>query len=279
MMTCPKCGFEQGKSRECIACGIIFDKIRPDILLPSAVVNKRRFRIHEIYNDALNAIGNYGSALKDRVRRKVGIDRIRGIQSVMRVAGLWLRDVLDRILTILVCGAVAWAFGIFLLSTLEGLWHLYLETEVGKHYLQYYPFRVQMIYRIIHYSPVYFSLSVCLTVLKACLLVAAVARVSFFARGYYEHRPAVFKIAVWSPVCAAAAGWLLQEEFDVTFQFGLALAVVPTLFLFIPCFELAVKCLPEANLIQLFRLGVNMIKNIWSKAVSYIIEDQRNGRR
>lgn len=36
MAPCPKCGFEQASSRECLRCGVIFDRYRPSEELPPA---------------------------------------------------------------------------------------------------------------------------------------------------------------------------------------------------------------------------------------------------
>lgn len=269
LMTCPKCGTVNGSARECVFCGVLFDKIRSDSSRPAVAVVENRSSVR-IVIDFFDAIEARLSDWKRHAYRKIGIDLDAVAKSVHRTVSFWFLGVLDALMTILVCGAVAWTVCVILLSAADGMWHLYLETQVGKQFLVQFPERVLMISRLITYQPIVFSFSICLVAAQACLAVAAIARVSFVARGFYENRPALYKIVLWTPACAAAAAWLFQDEYDLSFQLGLPLALLPALFLFQPCFELAARCLPEGNLLWVYRQTSRLIQWIRWKTVYYI---------
>ena len=210
------------------------------------------------------------SDLVDRLSRKIGIDVKAVGKSVFKTVSHWCRDVLDLLLTILVCGAFAWIVSVVLLYASQGLWSIYLETQVGKQYLFQFPWRARMISRIIHYPAATFSFSVCVAAVKGCLLVAAVSQVLYLARGFYENRSVMIKTLLWVPVCVAAGAWIFQRDNYLPFEAGLVLTVVPVLFMFHPCFELTAKCLPQANLVGLFRQTRRILKKAWRVTIHYI---------
>ena len=265
---CPKCNTVQEKSAQCRYCGIDFDQSPARLLLQDPAV----VELLQIYRAIIAFPGKVHKrciAWVDRLSARIGLDLRAIFKAGFRTVRLWCRDVLDQLLTLLICGFLAWMFCVVLLSVSEGMWALYLETMVGKHYLIHFPGRARAVSRIVHNDPVTFAYTICLLGAKGCLLVAAVARILFFARGYYENRSVIFKCTLWVPACAAAGAWFFERDFNLPFEYGMVVSLIPALFMFHPCFELAANCLPEANLLLIFRLLKRIVKHAWRKTRGY----------
>ncbi len=272
---CPKCKAVQGDTTQCRFCGTDFNQ-KPDGSLPQNPVVLELVKFYLKLAQIYQKIAAFPPAFKkrwlaqvDRLSAKIGIDLAAVFNAAWQTVRSWFRDVLDLIATILVCAFFAWVICVVLLSISEGLWALYLETQVGQQFLLHFPFRARAIARIVYGDPVGFSYQLCLISVKACLVVAAVARVSYLARVLYENRMVPIRVILWVPACAAAAAWIFLHEQGLQFQIGLAITPLPILFLFHPCFELAAKCLPEANLRRVFQLTKRLIKHAWRKTKTY----------
>ena len=265
---CPKCNTVQDKSAQCRYCGIHFDKSPARLLSQDPAV----LRLLQLYRTIIGfpgAVHKGLTARMDHLSARIGFDLRALIKSGFRILRFGCRDVLDLLLTVLICGFLAWMFCVVLLSVSEGMWALYRETQVGRHFLIHFPGRAGAVSRIVHNDPVAYAYTICLLGAKGCLIVAAAARILFFARGFYENRSVIFKCALWVPVCAAAGAWFFERDFNLPFEYGMVLSLIPVLFLFHPCFELAAKCLPQANLLLLFRLFKRLIKHAWLRTRLY----------
>lgn len=265
---CPKCNTVQEKSAQCRYCGIHFDRDPTRLLLQDPAV-AALMQFYRVIIAFPTAVDKRWSALVNRLSARTGLDLRTLFRSGLRTVRLWCRDMLDLLLTVLICGFLAWMFCVVLLSVSDGMWALYQETQVGKHFLAHFPGRARAVSRIVHNDPVTFAYVICLVGAKACLIVAAGARFLFFARGFYENRSVIFKSVLWVPACAAAGGWLFQPDFNLPFEYGMVLSLIPALFLFHPCFELVARCLPEANLLLVYRLVKRLIKYGWRKTSRY----------
>jgi len=272
---CPKCGAVQEQTTQCKFCGIDFEGKRSNPFLNDPVIAEI-FRIARQVKQFYGIAKSYLLTNIDRVSAKIGVDLRTIAGSIYKTVSLWCRDVLDLLMTILVCGVIAWGIGVVLLSVAEGFWSLYLATEVGKQFLVHFPWRAGIIFRIIHYQPLSFSFTICIVALKSCLMAAVVARILFFARFLYENRPVSLKVIIWAPICAAVSSWFFYTDYDFFYQAGFFLSLIPVLFLFHPCFELAAKCLPEANLIRVYRVARRPIIKVWRKARLYLINRPPN---
>ena len=114
MVRCPKCSAVQEQTTRCKFCGIDFYQGRPNPILQDPVVVETRRFFNKLAGFP-DTVKNGFSAQVDRLSRKVGIDIKSAWSSAYRIVSRWCRDVLDLVLTILVCGIFAWVVSVVLM--------------------------------------------------------------------------------------------------------------------------------------------------------------------
>ncbi len=283
MTTCPRCEKETVVAGECVGCGIIIAKyqqredhdqkgespvsdesaapvleeIPKEEMVAAPVLLFQRFILW------MAALRRRMIRMAERMEEKTGIDVIKLLSNAKKKTSSWTRDVLDRLATLAIYIGVACAFGVFLLSSMNVLWHVYLQTPLGQTFVVHFTEDYRLIARVLHINPLSLSFGLCLMAAQAGLAIAAASRLLFVSRMIYEGRGILIKYLFWPAVCAAVGAWVTGGAYGLTPEQRFGLILVPALIVCVPCFELAQRALPELNGWHVFKHSKKGLGRSW----------------
>ncbi len=265
-------------SGECLHCGIILEKYqdRAKTASSGASVENPLPATASVTVSYLRRLLFWSDNLRRKIRQvdgfieeKVGFDILALFSTAKRQTASWLQDVLDRLVTLIVYLLTAWALGLVFLYGAKMAWRIYLETAVGRTFLMHFPDKYRLISGLLARDAWELSLDFCLMALQACLLVAAISRLLFVLRIFYEGRGILARYLLWPISCAAIGAWLTGTAYGLTVLQRFALLLVPAVILVAPCFELVRRVLPEANAVYVIKKTKTGLSRSWEMASIY----------
>ncbi len=157
----------------------------------------------------------------------------------------WFRQLIYSLIEIVILfTAIAVLVGL-LLSFLEALWYLYLQTPVGIKYTTN-PFRssVHLLTQLFQKDLFWFSLEIATAVFTACLTISAACQVLAVRRYFYVGRGLLNRL-IWLMLFSAAAAFILADLCQIDLQVAFGISIVPSLCLFSSCLNISARLLPE----------------------------------
>lgn len=227
MMICPKCGFEQQQSPECIKCGIVIEK---------SGEKKKESAVTE------DGSKNTNQTLFETVKQ-VFLQPL--ISIIKKYVFRWLRRALDGLIQLLLLLCVTWLGYSALLYVCKALWNLYIETPMGRSFVSHYSSTARPIFELLNLNLFHLSFSLNVVALKACLVIGAVCQISSITRYFYLSRGSIARIFFWGFLCSALTCYNIWNSLDINWHISFLLGLAPSLFLFGSCFKFTSELLPE----------------------------------
>ena len=128
-----------------------------------------------------------------------------------------------------------------------GLWHLYMETPVGRQYARSFPYITHSIQGIVDYYPHYLASSSALVVLETCLLFSLVGRFFLYARYLYDYRGRAARNVFWTLPASIVSAYCLYTTSDLDFAAAAALVIIPILLMLPVSIRLLSHLIPEID--------------------------------
>lgn len=180
------------------------------------------------------------------------------LRRVARAIQIWIRQLIYSLIEIVILfTATAVLIGI-LLSFLEALWYIYLQTPVGIKYTTN-PARTttHVLTQLFQKDLFLFSLEIAVVALVACLTTSFVCQVLALHRYFYVGRGLINRI-IWLMLFSAATGFELTHRCQVDLQVALGVAIVPNLCLFPACLKISARILPELTPFGIWKLLISL---------------------
>ena len=296
MTACPKCGFQDNHSVECIKCGIIFEKYYKKINPENSIKKENEDEKNKADKDfpcdeEEKELEDIADSKQDKkpLGEPVAI-LFRAIKKFLSNDWVFLskRYITKKNPVIAYLYKVFDVFiqSIFLLTFTSMLflvffyffkmfWHLYISLPMGKHFLLQYTEQSQIILRMLNREPITFSIELTVTAFVICMAVSAACQVFYLLRFFYLPQGIIGKICYWGiPLSLLVTVYTKDvygtERWDIAF----ALAVIPTMLLFSSCFKFAYRLLPEIDDLIPERLS---LKKIMSSSYFSSIKDLIKG--
>ncbi|NVM22173.1 MAG: hypothetical protein HWN68_10390 [Desulfobacterales bacterium] len=225
MMICPKCGFEQQASPECVRCGVVIEKLVKNTR-ENAVVKDRP----ENTKPALFERGKHTSTVKDFFLK-------------------WLRKLSDRLIRLLILSCITWLAYSALLYLCKALWSVYIETPVGRRFVSDFSPTARVIFEVLSLDLLRLSFSINIAALKTCLLTGAVCQALSITRYFYLSRGLIARMVFWGGLCSALTSYDIWNFLDVNWRTAFLLVLPPTLPISVSCFKFTSELLPELSTI------------------------------
>ncbi len=159
----------------------------------------------------------------------------------------WLRLLWSKSVRLAFASGVTVILYTGLLYLVNLLWMLYIETPMGKRFLDLHIVDVRAIEDLQAENFLMLSLEVILTVLMVCLVFGAVSQVFLLIRYFHEGRRLFYRLIVWGIPCAALTAVAISGTYEIGPVASLFLGVVPTMVLFQSCLRFTPGLLPEIS--------------------------------
>lgn len=173
-----------------------------------------------------------------------------------RAIRIWLRELIYSVLEVMILFTVTAVLIGILLSSLEALWYLYLQTPVGIKYTAN-PTRLSphLLTQLFHQDLFLFSVEVAVAVLTACLAISAAFQILALRRYFYVGRGMLNRIVVLV-LFSAAAGFKLAHAGSIDLPVAIGVSIIPSLCLFPSCMNISARILPEITPFGIIKLIV-----------------------
>ncbi|MGD9172798.1 MAG: hypothetical protein PVF29_01480 [Desulfobacterales bacterium] len=132
-----------------------------------------------------------------------------------------------------------------LLSFVEALWYLYLQTHVGMKFTAD-PSRssVHLLTQLIQKDLFLLPVDVATSAIAACLIVSAICQLLALRRYFYEGHGLLNRF-IWLALFGAAAAYILERNSGVDIKLAFGVVIAPCLCLLSSCQNIAKRLLPE----------------------------------
>jgi hypothetical protein len=269
--SCPKCGQTQAESAECVRCGIIFGKLQKekqsgcsgsDETSQSGLADNDRLDVTGDFSPGVISDDAWGLQrfIPEKIRCYIdnARDRFFSRQNPSFNYGARLMDAGVQALLLILMTMVLSSVLIFMGKI---FWINYIETVVGRTYIELNPDSAQSIHLLMGKQT--FSLSAQLTVSAffVSLIMSGIGQLFHLARYLYRPRGFWGRIFMWGLPLTGVVAYRLHPELGLP-QYGqtYALALVPTLCLFAGCFRFAFNLLPElGDVINYVRRSIKIL--------------------
>ena len=164
-----------------------------------------------------------------------------------RAIRIWLRELIYSVLEVVILFTVTAVLVGILLSSLEALWYLYLQTPVGIKYTAN-PTRLSphLLTQLFNQDLFLFSVDVAAAALTASLAMSAAFQILALRRYVYVGRGLLNRIIVLS-LYSTAAGFNLAHTGPVDLPVAIGVSIVPSLCLFPSSMNISARILPEVT--------------------------------
>ncbi len=167
------------------------------------------------------------------------------LQQATRAIKSWFRHLINSLIEIIILfTATAVLIGI-LLSFMEALWYLYLQTPIGIRYTaslsgtSLHPFN-----QLIEKDLFMISFEIARAALAACLIISAICQILALRRYFHEGRGLLNRV-FWLSLFSAAAAYILTQTIWIDLQIAFMVMIVPCLCLNSACLKISKRLLPE----------------------------------
>lgn len=177
-----------------------------------------------------------------------------------RAIRIWLRELIYSVLEVMILFTVTSVLVGILLSSLEALWYLYLQTPVGIKYTAN-PTRLSphLLTQLFSQDLFLFSVEVAVAALTACLAISTAFQILALRRYFYVGRGMLNRIVVLV-LFSAAAGFKLAHAGSIDLPVAIGVSIIPSLCLFPSCMNISARILPEVTPRKIIKLFIN-VKN------------------
>lgn len=128
------------------------------------------------------------------------------------------------------------------------LWFMYQTTPVGHYYVTHYTQQAAVINRILDRNFLLFSTYISISALVACLITGAVTQFLFIQRYLFRSMGIIGKLILWVPPLTALVAYYLQVVyFQDSWPTVLVYSFIPTICLFVHCFDFIELLIPELS--------------------------------
>ena len=167
------------------------------------------------------------------------------LRRAARAIHIWFRQLIYSLIEIIILFTATAVLVGLLLSFLEALWYIYLQTPVGMKYT-INPARssVDLLTQLFRKDLFLFALEISVVDLVACLLISAVCQALAIRRYFYVGRGLLNRF-IWIMLFSTAAGFVLTHRCRIDLQVALGISIVPSLCLFSSCINISARLLPE----------------------------------
>ena len=179
---------------------------------------------------------------------------------------LYVRKVMGTVTEALMLLAATYVLCLVLLHLSSMMWGLYQQTPMGKQFLVMFDDRSHLISAIMAMEFRYFAWEITLAAFTVCMGVSAVCWFFCIGRYFYYARNLLHRLLFWGLPLSFAVAFHLSGSVGFPVNGVLvAVAVVPTMCLFMNCFNYAERLLPECGDIvlaggRIAKAGVEYIK-------------------
>lgn len=140
------------------------------------------------------------------------------------------------------------AFYIIILYYVKYWWYLFKSTDVGQAYAEQFYYNYQMTNDVLNRNIYDLSINLTITSFVICFLVSSVCQIFFISRYLYSGRGNFSRIIFFGlPLTYIVATYIMPTNEFNNMDSAFIVAVIPTLCVFMGCFRLSEKLLPELD--------------------------------
>lgn len=151
---------------------------------------------------------------------------------------------------------------ILLLYLSKMMWHIYTSTPVGKRYTNAFVEMSQSIFYILDQNPAVLSIKLITTAFIICFTIGSISRVFHISRYFYESRGFFGKLIFWGFPLTFITATFVMPLYNINLsELAYMLSFLPTLFVFMGCFNLSIALFPEIGFFLNKITFVNFKKN------------------
>lgn len=189
--------------------------------------------------------------LKRQIREHPLIEQVVGTYRYITLYSCFARYV-RKFLSITI-EAVFLLFGVYLvclglLYLSYMMWELYQQTPMGREFVNLFDHKTHVINKLMGLDFWHFAWEITITSFMVCVTVSAAAWLSHIGRILYLPLSAPAKLFFWGlPLSAAVAFYLYTVTGFSNSAILFTVAAVPTLCLFMSCFQYTERLLPECS--------------------------------
>jgi hypothetical protein len=178
----------------------------------------------------------------------------RKLRQAGRELHRWYRNLIYSLIEIIILCAATTVIFITVVSFIKALWHLYLQTPVGRKFVSDASLMVNpTLAEFLSKDLVLFPIEVTATALIANLIIAAICQVLAVRRIFYEGRGLANRI-MWVLLFITVSAHILSDRSQVDFPIAIWLSVLPSLCMFATCLTVCARLLPELTPIGILEL-------------------------
>ena len=137
------------------------------------------------------------------------------------------------------------AITIGLLYGFKIFWYIFVETNIGRRYVMYYPGNVSAIYEFLQMDILLFAVVITVISFVVCQVLTALCQLLHIARCFYLGRGLLVSLIFWGLPLTAVVAAYTQPYFGLTWEVAYGTALIPTLCLFMPCISFSRQLFPE----------------------------------
>ncbi len=154
--------------------------------------------------------------------------------------------VFDRFVKMILAAISIYFLFVLLFYVCQMLWHLYLSTPTGKHFLTTHSIESAFFSSLFNLDGVALIRLIVLTSLKNSCLIGIVCQFFQLMRYFYDSRGVIGKFVIWGGGLSYLAAWQISVSLEIDWFGGVFLiSALPTLCLFTFCFDFTRELVPE----------------------------------
>lgn len=178
----------------------------------------------------------------------------RKLKRTGRALQIWLRELIYSLIEIAILFVVTAVLVGILLSSLQALWYLYLETPVGIKFTAH-PSRLSphLVTQLFKRDLFLFSIEIATATMTACLIMSSAFQIPALHRYFYLGRGLLNRVIILS-LFSAAGTFKLSYTGQIEPLVAFGITIVPSLCLFPSCMNISARILPELTPLRIIKI-------------------------